>query len=355
WIGGLITYQGFRLASERAVPLSLITPGVNKEEIIKTLARIGHKFHQVILVGYPPFVKDIVDEAIARKIRLRKMNLRLMFAAEAFTEKFRDYLVKKTGIQNLYRDTLNIYGTADIGAMAWETPTSILVRRIAMKKKGIFNALFSKITKTPTLAQYNPLFITFEEENGTLLLTGNSALPLIRYSTGDHGGVHTFTEVCDILQKHKISLEKAARQEQIENYIYQLPFVYVYEREDFSTTLYGIQIYPEMVREALMDTYLNKYLTGKFTMLTKYDQHQDQYLEINLELKRDKKPTPYLRKRAVVKIMQSLRAKSSEFRELSNYLEERANPKIVFWKYEHPLYFRPGIKQRWVLKKNGRR
>jgi len=48
------------------------------------------------------------------------------------------------------------------------------------------------------------------------------------------------------------------------------------------------------------------------------------------------------------KIISTLREKSSEFKELSNYLEDRAAPRLIFWPNEHPLYFRPGIKQTWV-------
>ena len=35
----------------------------------------------------------------------------------------------------------------------------------------------------------------------------------------------------------------------IKNHMYQLPFVYVYERTDMSTTLYGLQIYPEIIKK----------------------------------------------------------------------------------------------------------
>src|SRR3989344_108115 len=41
WIGGLITYKAFEIASRRAdLPVSIITPGINKQEIFKTLKNI---------------------------------------------------------------------------------------------------------------------------------------------------------------------------------------------------------------------------------------------------------------------------------------------------------------------------
>ena len=91
------------------------------------------------------------------------------------------------------------------------------------------------------------------------------------------------------LSQHQVSFQKEAKRANIERQIYELPLVYVYERVDFSTTLYGLQIYPETVREALLSGGLPKHLTGKFTMYTKFSNKQDQYLDLNLELRKKKK------------------------------------------------------------------
>lgn len=351
WIGGIITYKAFEIAAQNNnLPVSIITPGINKGEIFHALRNLSPQYKETILVGYPPFVKDIIDEAPTQGINLKKLNLRLLFAAEAFNEKFRDYLVKKTGIKNSHLDTLNIYGTADIGAMAYETPLSILIRRLAIKNKQIFKDLFGDITKTPTLAQYNPFFMNFEAPGGEIVLTGNNTIPLIRYAIGDHGGVATFDEINEKLVANKISLAKEAKTAGINNKIYQKPFVYVYERSDLSTTLYGLQIYPEVIREVLLDDPHGKYLTGKFSMMTKFDKKHNQYLEINLELKKGKKQSTRIKKHLNNVIVLNLRSKISEFKELNNFLGKRAHPKIVFWPHEHPKHFKPGIKQKWVKK-----
>ncbi len=352
WIGGLITYKAFEIVAHRLnFPLSIITPGINKQEIFKALKNLAPYYKQVILIGYPPFIKDVIDEAQKEGIDFKKINLRLIFAAEAFTEEFRDYLINKTNIKNRYLDTMNIYGTADIGAMAFETPLSILIRTLASKNKNLFNDIFGRINKTPTLAQYNPLFIGFETENGDIILTGNNAIPLIRYKVGDHGGVYSYDEMIEILNRYGIDIFLEAKKADIAHTLNEFPFVFVFERDDFSTTLYGLQVYPETIREVLIKSPFNDYLTGKFTMLTKFNQKQDQYLEINIELKKNIQSLPYLQKKHLLKrIVQNLREKNSEYRELFNHLKNRALPKLVFWPYEHPEFFRPGIKQKWVKK-----
>ena len=350
WIGGLITYKAFEIAADRGkYPVSIITPGINKEEIFKALKNIAPLYGQVVLAGYPPMVKDIIDEGSAQGIDFKKLNMRIVTAAEAYTENFRDYLVEKTGIKNLFQDVMSIYGSADIGAMAFETPTAILVRRLAMKNMGLFEDIFSKIKKTPTLAQYNPLQIMFEASGGEVVLTGDSAIPLVRYAIGDNGGVVGYGEMMEYIKTQKIDWDKEMKKAKLKN-TQQLPFVYVYERNDFSTTLYGLQIYPETIREVLLKDVLHPHVTGKFSMMTAFDDVQNQYLEIHIEMKKGKKESKKLADILTEEIFKFLRENNSEFRELSNHLKERARPKISLWPAEHPTHFKPGTKQKWIHK-----
>jgi phenylacetate-CoA ligase len=314
------------------------------------LKKLATNFDQVILCGYPPFMKDIVDEAPGRGIKLKDLNVRLLFAAEAFTEAFRDYLGKKLDMKNVCLDTMNIYGSADIGAMAFETPLSILLRRLALKRPEVFKSIFGDIKKTPTFAQYNSSFITFESPNGEILLTGDNSLPLVRYSIGDHGGTFTFTQIADKLAQFGISIYKEAQAEGLVGHLYQLPFVHVFERVDLSTTLYGLQIYPEIIREVLIENTFNSFLTGKFTLITRFDDKQNQYLEINLEMQKNKEHTTVFEAQLLSRIVKNLLEKSSEYSELHNFIGERANPKLIFWSAEDPTYFKPGVKQQWVKK-----
>lgn len=350
WIGGIITYQAFKLMSQRGYPISILTPGINKAEILKALTDLAPQYDQIILAGYPPFLKDVIDEAASQGITFANHQVMLLFAAEAFTEQFRDHVAAKVGIKNVLVDTANIYGSADLGTMAFETPLSILIRRLAIQNEALFSDLFRGTMKTPTLAQYVPDFVSFEAPNGEILITGDSAIPLIRYSIGDHGGVYTFNEIVERCKAHGIDIMKEAKAAGITRGIYELPFVYVYERIDLATTLYGLQIYPETIKEVLLDKRFHSYFTGKLTLITKYDHNQDQYLEINLELKSNAKVSKVLTSELLSEIVKNLKDKNSEFNELSSFLGKRSEPKLVLWPYEDPLYFKPGIKQAWVVR-----
>ncbi len=347
WIGGVITYEAMTRLGERGFPISVITPGINKAEIFKILRRISPAYHQTIIFGYPPFLKDLIDEAPGADVDLRKLNIRFSTAAEAYSEDFRDYIASSVKLRDPVLDIMSIYGSADIGAMGFETPTSIGIRRMANSNKRMFAELFNSTQKTPTLAQFIPTFINFEEQNGELLLTGNNSIPLIRYAIGDNGGVYTHGEMEKLLGKYRKLIPQHRGDHFAEN---ELPFVYVFERNDFSTTLYGAQIYPEAIREILIKKPFSKMLSGKFTLITKFDQKHDQYLELNLELSQRGTASKILRTQLLSSIIKNLTQKNSEFRELSRFIGARAHPRLVFWQHEDPNFFKPGIKQLWVKK-----
>jgi phenylacetate-CoA ligase len=349
WIGGIITNRAFEILSHRRnMALSILPTGINKEEIFKGLIQLAPQFRQTILVGYPPFIRDIIDEAPARGIKLKKLNLRLLFAAESFNERFRDYLAKQSGISNPCLDTLNIYGSADIGAMARETPLSILIRRLATDNQPLFEAIFSQIHKTPTLAQYDPKHISFEDVDGQLVLTGNSALPLIRYAVGDRGGVLSYSKMMKVLAASGVDIEKEVHRAGIEQTIVRHPFVFVYERVDFAVSLYGATLYPEIVKDGLVDNVVSRYLTERFTMIVRYNDQQQQYLEINLEIRKDAEIKAQLERQICKTIFAAMCARSSEFREIAHQLKAKNVVRFVFWPPEHPLYFKPGVKQKWA-------
>lgn len=345
WIGGLITYEAFRLAGLNGYPVTVIAPGVNKKEIFHVLRDLAPNFDNLIISGYPPFIKDILDEAENENVDFKKFQTRFLFAAESFTENFRDYVCKKACIKDPVHDTLNIYGSAELGAMAFETPFSIFIRRLALKYPKVYSQLFA-YGKLPTLAQYNPGFVAFEEQNGEIFISAPNVLPLVRYQIGDNGGIYTFSQVEACFKSEGVDLKRLAKNSGVR--INALPFVYVYERNDFSTTLYGLQIYPQVIKEALEKRPLEKLVTGKFVMATRYNKKSDQFLEINVELEPKLKATRAIQKKIEKEIMDQLLTKNSEFRELYGMIKEKCYPVTKLWNYNHPTYFKSGIKQRWI-------
>jgi phenylacetate-CoA ligase len=350
WIGGVITLRSFEIAAQRHnLPLSFLPTGYNKTEVFKALKKLSPDYDQTILVGYPPFIKEVVDEASDEGINLKKLNMRLMFAAEAFTETFRNYVCKKAGIKNPILDTLNIYGSADIGAMANETPLSILVRQLLLEDPLLYREAFGQIEKTPTVAQYNPDFIEFEDVDGELILTSPGAIPLVRYAIGDHGGLFDYNHLKNMMARYGIDLDDAVHRAGLDGKVNKSrPFVYVYERTDLSASLHGIIIYPEFIKEALLQPDMNPLFTERFTMSTKHDIHHNQFILVNLELRKDIEATEDIKIAAQAAIRENLIEKSSEFSEVSKSRASESLIQIALWPNGHPRYFKPGTKQTWV-------
>ncbi|MBP9690776.1 hypothetical protein KBD81_01710, partial [Candidatus Woesebacteria bacterium] len=277
-------------------------------------------------------------------------NVKFIFSAEGFSEKFRDYIVKKAKLGNVYTSTLNHYGSVDLGTMAHETPLSIYLRRLTLQDKSLYSSFFSDINKLPTFAQYDPAAFYFEEVNEALYCSSYSGLPLVRYDLKDRGGIYTYDQVSQKLRDNNIDLLESVNSIDLGRKTSTMPFVYVYERSDFIVKLYGANIYPETIRKALLNVGLSNYLTGKFTAEISYDSSHNQYLEVHVELKHGKRPTITLEKRTQDIIVKCLLRENSEFR--SNFKESpgRQRPKITLWEYESPTYFMPGVKQKWVKK-----
>lgn len=355
WIGGLFTHEALRILAEKGkYRLSIISPGLNKLEIIRVIKKMGDRFDQVILGGYPPFIKDVIDDGIQSGLDWKKYNLKFVFSAEAFSEDFRDYIAEKSGIKNIYRDTLNHYGTVDQGTLAHETSLAVLIRRLAVTNEKVFRVVFGgDVSKLPTLAQYDPELFFFEENNGGLICSSYSGLPLVRYDLKDSGGIFTFDSVMDGFKNLGIDLYSESENVGVGDIVWRLPFVYVYERKDLAVSMGGAIIYPETIRKALSDGQISKIITGKFTMVVERDINQNQNLEINIELKNVIKEVSSEEREFIEdSILRQLLKENSEFR--SVFYDQRQGkslPVIKFWPYEHLEYFKVGGKQKWVKNK----
>jgi phenylacetate-CoA ligase len=278
------------------------------------------------------------------------MPVKFIFSAEAFSEEFRDYLVEKTGINPLL-DTLNHYGTVDLGTMAHETPYSIMIRRLAYQNKQVFVELFGDEARTPTFAQYDPRLFYFEEfQPGLLCCSAKTGYPLIRYDLKDRGGVRSKQQVEKLFSEHGINLEEEAEKAGISHTVWNLPFVFVYERSDFSVSYYAFQIYPEVVRKALIDKQVDQLVTGKCTMEVVFTDGRQQ-LMIYVELRPNVSENSEFIQKLQDLFHSYLLDGSSEYRQTCQEMgDDTIKPHVIAKRYEDIEYFRPGGKQLWVKK-----
>lgn len=350
WIGGLFTYEAIRRVGESGdYDMSIITPGINKSEVIKAVQNLGKDFDQILIGSYAPFLKDIIDDGIRAGLDWKSHKLGFIFSAEGFSETFRDYVAEKTGLSDILHDTLNHYGTVDLGTMAHETPIAILIRRLALSNPELYQSIFGQIHKLPTLAQYIPEQFYFEVNGPSLYCSAESGIPLVRYDLKDHGGIIGLAEMEAIFDDHNIDLRAEATRAGIQT-IWNLPFVYVYERSDMSVSFFAFQVYPETIRHALNEKEYSEKVTGKFSMTVEYDSVGRQQLIIHMEIKPGTQITEQFSSDLQSAITERLRKDNSEYNRTYEEYGDKIMPRLQYWNYEDDTHFKPGTKQKWVKK-----
>ncbi|MBI3888375.1 hypothetical protein HY311_01130 [Candidatus Nomurabacteria bacterium] len=351
WIGGIFTYEVItRIAREANYPLSIITAGIDTSLVIKTVGKMGKNYDQIIIGAYGPFAKDILDAGLHEGINWKKYNIKFVFSAEAFPESFRDYVGDIVGSKNIFLDTLNHYGTVDLGTMSYETPICILIKKLAEKNEVLYKKIFGNIIKIPTLTQYLPELFYFESIDNNIYCTSESAIPLIRYDLEDRGSVIRFRDMVYLFKEFGIDLQIEAKKHKIQGSVWELPFVYVFERSDFSVSYYAFQVYPGPIRKILLGKDIQKKVTGKFVLESSFSGEQDPKLIVHVELKKNVSPSAHLLNEVTELIHNQLLKTHSEYKETISHFNDRARVSVTLWKNGSQEYFKPGIKQKWIKK-----
>src|SRR5690606_22361129 len=133
-----------------------VTPGSNREEIFRVVRDLAPLFDQTVLLGYPPFLKDVIDGGAAAGIDWRPLRIKLVMAGEVFSEEWRSLVGERVGSTDPCYDSAALYGTADAGVLGNATPLSISIRRFLARTPEAARQLFGQ-SRLPTLVQYDPL------------------------------------------------------------------------------------------------------------------------------------------------------------------------------------------------------
>lgn len=339
WVGGMYTAACCRHLAAKGYPITVATPGNNKAEILRVLEALAGSFDQVVLFGYPPFLKDMIDSARAEGFEWSRHRVRLVMAGEVFSETFRDLVTQRVGANDPAYASASLYGTADGGVLANETPLSIEVRRALAERPALARDIFGE-QRLPTLCQYDPRHRYFEAEaDGSLLFTGDGGIPLVRYKILDRGGILPYASLLELLDRAGVRLEAARRAR-------ELPFVFVFGRSSFAVSFYGANVYPENVAGGVERPELAEQLTGKFVLEIVETPSHDHALAIAVELAPGKAPTSELEVATAGSIRLELERLNSEFR---NYVpKERRTPTVRLLPHAHPQYFPLGVKHRYT-------
>jgi phenylacetate-CoA ligase len=344
WVGGMFTTNCCRYLASKGYPITVVTPGNNKEEIFRVVQELGTGFEQVVLLGYPPFLKDVIDTGIARGVEWSRYQIKLVMAGEVFSEEWRTLVGERVNSKNPCYDSASLYGTADAGVLGNETPLSICIRGFLAVNPDAARALFGE-SRLPTLVQYDPLSRFFEVHEGTLLFSGDNGIPLVRYHISDNGGLISYEAMLKSLAEWGFD-PVAALQQQGGRGVHPLPFVYVFGRSNFTVSYFGANIYPENVTVGLEQLTIREWVTGKFVLQVKEDEDKNRYLSVAVELAPGVEGSEEKREAIASSILSQLLRLNSEF---ANYVPaEYQMPQVMLLPMGDPEYFPIGVKHRYT-------
>lgn len=332
WIAGTYMMMSTQLVAGEEFPITVVTPGLNKDEIFRLVELGKREYERVVLVGYPPFIKDIIDAGTQQGIDWKTIPLQFLFSGEAITEGWRDHLQALVGFKHILTDAINIYGSADVGFIAHETPLTITLRRELLRDAEKAQLLLNE-ERIPAIYQYDPTLRYFESVDRELLMSSNSGIPLCRYNTKDVGGLLEFETIENIISKKTLT----------DLSVWKLPLVYIYGRGKFSATLYGITIYPEYIKHLMDTSEYESYCTGKFVIKTIETENHNQQLHLFVELKEHLEQKEAIQQVLTNVFLETIPMISSEYKHLFQVMKEKAHPVITLCLYGDPTYFPRGV------------
>ncbi|HEU5267866.1 MAG TPA: hypothetical protein VFU35_14245, partial [Jatrophihabitans sp.] len=331
WVGGLFTLACVRHLAATGLRITAVAPGNNVAEILRVVPELGGFVDQVVLLGYPPFIKQVVDAGIRVGLDWSRYAIKLVLAGEVFSEDWRDLVSRRAGMADVETGSASLYGTADAGVLGNETPLSVRIRRFLASRPELAGELFGD-QRLPTLVQYDPQIRYFETGgDGTLVFSGDSGVPLIRYGIGDRGGIISFSDMMAYCREHGFAPEAGP----------ELPFVYVFGRALFAVSYYGANVYAENIANGLEQPAVSDWVTGRFVLETREDADRNRELWVTVELARGEAASPERASAAAQSILTRLCGLNSEF---ANYVpDDRQLPHVELRPADDPDYFPVGV------------
>jgi phenylacetate-CoA ligase len=314
--------------------------GPDISKIINTLKLFGERYDYV-LMGYPPFLKTLVDSA---DISWKKYRIVSIYGGEGMSEGLRDYLL------GFFQKIYGSYGASDleinIGA---ENDFTIALRKFLITNKKLSRDLIRPGGLVPMIFQYNPLDYYIETNaEGELLVTlcrASNVAPKIRYNIHDLGHVLRLPELKVILDEHNISLNTLGTPTS------DLPLLFHYGRSDAAVSFYGSKISPMEIQQIIVtnDTYNSSVNT--FSLITNEDAQHNKHLILAFELKKGQEPQMEQTDSWREAIFNQLKEINQDYKESSKMIPENCQPELHLYPFGEGVFENRDIrlKQKYII------
>ena len=326
WGTGMQTSFAFRNLAQRIKGLAVVSPGLQNENILECLEKISPMYKRTLLLSYPPFAKNVLEEAAKRGIDLPALNIEVMVGGEGISELFRDNVRNLLGQpkDNLY-SVWSLYGSTDFGNVGFENPLTILIRRFIIEK-NLWEKIFG-LSDVPMLFQTIPGKTYFEEVDGELVVSCIQGIPLIRYRSGDHVKFIAKNEILQKLNDYGFDVQEVLRETGLKVQEWETPLIALYGRIDQVVFFYGAKITLEQFKKALEAESMSPYFNGKFLVKAAEDCNNNPLIELYLEDNEDFNKNKLEDIEAIYNV--ELAKVQSEFRTIRDLFPNKKNLKII--------------------------
>lgn len=281
WGTGMQTSFAFRTLAQESPGLAVCSPGLNNDNIIEVLDRISPRYKQTLLLSYPPFAKNVLEEAANRGMDLPSRNIHCMVGGEGITERYRERMWNLLGhTEKDLHSVWSLYGSTDFANVGFENPLTIAVRRILIE-----NDLCQEILGEPAipmLFQRTPAPTHFEEVDGELVVSRFQGIPLIRYRSGDHIRFIERAKLLADLRDAGHDAEQMVRDAGLSVPDWPMPFAALYGRIDQTLFFYGANMTLDQIKAALESAPMAPYFCGRYLVQMAEDDKGNPQIEISL-------------------------------------------------------------------------
>jgi phenylacetate-CoA ligase len=303
WVAGTYTLMAFdRIGEETGRKVTVVAPGMEVDDVASILTRLAPSFDHTVVVGYPAAL-DLLFSELARRGTATPANLHLITSGDKISEEWRCSRMSALGIRAT-SSVVNVYGSADGGLLAIETPFTIEIRQRLSVSPALARGVLGEEMSAAAIFQFDPRLFYFEQVKGELLFTADLDIPLIRYNLHDTGKVISHREMISLVGH--LGIQNACR--------FDWPFLLLSGRTDVAVILYGAKVFPDALATAAQDDRIRDLLSGSYLAYS-IQKGPEQIFCLDLEmidaLKRAEPPLPEI----IAQVIQErLTVLSSEYR-----------------------------------------
>jgi phenylacetate-CoA ligase len=306
--------------------------------VVKALAP---QFDQTVLLGYPPFLKDVIDGGIAAGIDWKPYKVKLVMAGEVFSEEWRSLVAERLGSTDICYDSASLYGTRMRGA--GQRDPAICIRRFLSASRSGAAAVRVAAADAGAIRSA-ALFRGIPRAMPTAHAVHRRQWRAAdRYHIADHGGIVGYDEMLKFLAHAGFDPVKQLGGHGWRGHR-RMPFAFVFGRSHFTVSFFGANIYPENISVGLAPRSATR--TGKFVLQAVEGLKEAAHLALAVELA--PKVAGDEAKRSV--IAESIRVEMERLNsEFKNYAPaEYRLPRVTLHPAGDAEWFPVGVKHRYT-------